>query len=423
MGMKTTCALVIAAATFGCGSSTPATFTGDAPAHPDAPTSIDGPPPGNIHFRPAVSFGTGPNPAGVALADLDGDGRLDIVVGDRASDLVSVLINTTAAGSTTPSFADHADFATGDTGSGAIGSPAVAVADLDGDGRPDVVAGNSRGALSVLMNATVAGSSALAFAAHADVPSIENATSIAVDDFNADGKPDLAVIAGGPTGTSATVSVFLDTTTGSTPAFAPRLDITTGADANHVVAADVNGDALPDLVVSNGVASKLSILTNTTAPSASAATFAKSDLETANGPVALASADFNGDGKPDLAAAEVFAGGAAVEVFLDKTASEATPTFATTGAQAAEISVPLAIAASDLDGDGKPDLVIVGDDQVSVWLDTTPPNTSAVTFAGHVDFSDSGPIAIAVGDLNGDGKPDLVMSSSTSDTVSVLLAE
>ena len=412
----------MAAATIGCGNSARSTFTSDAPAH-SSPTA-DGPAAGNIDFRPGTSFATGPNPSGVALADLDGDGRLDIVVGDRASDLVSVLLNTTEPNATMPSFATHADFVTGDTGSGAIGSPAVAVTDLDGDGRPDVVAGNNRGTISVLMNATVAGSSALSFAAHADFASIENAFSIAVDDFNGDGKPDLALVAGGPTGTAATVSVFLDTTASSTPTFAPRLDIATGNDANHVIAADVNGDALPDLVVSNGVASTLSILTTTTAPDASAATFAKTDLATANGPLALTSADFNGDGKPDLVAAETFADGAAVEVFLDKSTSEAaTPTFTSTGTQAAEILVPQAIAASDLDGDGKPDLVIVGGDQISVWLDTTAPNASATTFAGHVDLPASGPIAIAIGDLNGDGKPDLVMTSSTSNTVSVLLGE
>ena len=80
---------------------------------------------------------------------MNGDGRPDLIVTDAASDTVSVLLNTTAPGATTPSFGAQQTFATGS------GPTSVAVADLNGDGRPDLIVGNRGSAsVSVLLNTT-----------------------------------------------------------------------------------------------------------------------------------------------------------------------------------------------------------------------------------------------------------------------------
>src|SRR5207245_113403 len=100
-------------------------------------------------FAAATNFPVGATPRSVATADVNGDGRPDLLVANFISNDVSVLLNTTAPGAAVPSFSAAVNFATG-------AFPfSVAAADVNGDGHPDLVVANSASNnVSVLLNAT-----------------------------------------------------------------------------------------------------------------------------------------------------------------------------------------------------------------------------------------------------------------------------
>src|SRR5207253_3322750 len=108
-------------------------------------------------------FATGTTPRSVTVGDVNLDGKLDLAVANQSSNTVSVLLNTTASGAATPSFAVKQDFVTG-----AI-PRSVTVGDLNGDGGLDLAAANQHSNnVSVLLNTSILGSATSHFAAKQD---------------------------------------------------------------------------------------------------------------------------------------------------------------------------------------------------------------------------------------------------------------
>jgi hypothetical protein len=248
---------------------------------------------GMAAFAAQQSFATGTSPFGVAAADVNGDGRPDLVVTNSTDKTVSVLLNTTAAGSATAAFAAQQTFA---TGAGPFG---VAAADVNGDGRPDLAVANfSDKSVSVLLNTTLSGSGTAAFAAQQTFAIGKNPFGVAAADVNGDGRPDLAVTNQG----DKTVSVLLNATAATTAAFAAQQTFATGTSPTGVTAADLDGDGRPDLAAADQLDKTVSVLLNATAAGATTAAFAaRQTFATGTDPFLLAAADFNTDGRPDLA--------------------------------------------------------------------------------------------------------------------------
>src|SRR5262249_34656402 len=87
-------------------------------------------------FTASPTLATGTNPNFATAADLNGDGRPDLIVANYGNNSVSVFLNTTAPGAGTATFAAQVTFAVGS------GPKTLAVADINGDGLPDIVATN-----------------------------------------------------------------------------------------------------------------------------------------------------------------------------------------------------------------------------------------------------------------------------------------
>lgn len=365
-------------------------------------------------FATEQAFGVGSIPWRATTVDLNGDGKPDLIVANWTDGTVSVYLNTAATGAASPSYTAQQTFAVG------AGPTYVAAADVNGDGKPDLLVTNSMDkTVSVLINTTANGASSASFAPQQAFAVGTYAESVAVADVNGDGLPDLIVANYG----DYSVSVLLNgTTVGSTtPVFSNQQAFPVMGGPFQVRAVDLNGDGVPDLVVTEYDSNAVSVLLNTTATGSSTVSFgAQNDFPTGNLPNSVYVVDLNGDGLLDIAVADESDG--TVSVLLNNGSSTA-PSF---GAQQtfAVGNTPERIMAGDIDHDGIPDLVVANysDNTVSVLINGTATGSSTASFAAQQTFAvGANPISVSMADQNGDGKLDLVVANSGDNTVSVLL--
>lgn len=373
-------------------------------------------------FGAAANFGSGAGALATAVADLNGDGRLDVAVANQSGNTVSVLLNNTIPGSASASFSLAANL-----GAGSLPC-AVATGDLNGDGRPDLVVGNTvSNNVSILLNTTSTVAGGVSFAAPANFVVGTTPFGVVIGDLNGDGRPDVAAA----NNNSNSVSVLLNTISpgGAMASFAPASTFGVGAAPRAIAIGDINGDGKQDLATANQVDASVSVLLNTTLAGGSGASFASAAHfsvrgATSTNPFSVAIGDLNGDGRPDLAVADTNRGIALVLLNTafagSSSASFATPTSFNVGGS------PRSVAIGDLNGDGRPDLAVGNRDgnTVSVLLNIMIPGAILARFAPAANFgTGTRPHSLSLADFNGDGQPDLTLANQGSGDVSVLFKE
>jgi hypothetical protein len=336
-----------------------------------------------------TTYATGSGPFSVAVGDLNGDGKLDIVTANANDNTVSVLL-----GNGDGTYRPQATYGTGP------GPLSVAIGDLNGDGKPDLVVanGNSFSTDSVLL-----GNGDGTFQPQTTVV-VGESHQVVIGDLNGDGKLDLV----NANSNSGTVSVNLGNGDGT---FQPRTTYAVepgfgGSGPISVAIGDVNGDGKPDLVTADYSENAVSVLLGN-----GDGTFqAPTSYAAGSQPGLVQVADLNGDGRQDIVVANQTSNNVSVLLGNGDGTFQPETTYSVGAGQGF-------IRVADVNGDGKPDIVALDNGGASVLLGNGDGTFQPATFYA----TGSGPSSVAIGDVNGDGKPDIITSNLNSNNISVLL--
>jgi hypothetical protein len=335
---------------------------------------------GDGTLQPVVTYPSGgTNPVSVAVADVNGDGKPDLIVANKCDTTCSTPAGSVSVllGNGDGTFQAAVPYSTG----GYVAS-SVVVSDVNGDGKPDLLVANQCNAAACVQSTDGNGSVAVLFGNGDGTFQLAVAYSsggslplgLAVADINGDGKPDLVVTnecpsgslsSGCPSGTDGSVAVLLNNGNGT---FQTAATNDSGAPLTDAVAvADVNGDGKPDLLVGGGICT----------------------YGSCTGPVGV----LLGKGNGTFQTAVTYSGGKGAVT---------------------------SIAVADINGDGNPDLLVAID---CPNIESSICNFSSVgqllgngdgTFRPATQHGNGGvltPSSLKVADLNGDGKPDVVVAN------------
>jgi hypothetical protein len=397
---------------------------------------------GDGSFAAGVDYAAGDHPTSIILSDMDGDGRLDLIAANASAGTVSVLLGVgngqfkqlqaykLGLNSSLLAIGDFSDSGRADLiavdaassrfafllndGKGGFSEPAlhalgktpvaITVADLNHDGHPDLAFANSDGSISILWG------SKGGFQAGPVVSAAQGALSaILAGDFNHDGILDLAVTIPG----SKQLAILVGNGDGS---FAAPARYSVGANPVAIISADMDEDGIADLIVTNQGSNTFSMLGGNSDGSFRTAL----DFVSGRGPTTAVAGDFNNDGHLDLAVLNHDAQSLSLPL------GNGDGTFLAARAYGVEMQ-PRSVAAGDLAGNKRSDLVVTNfcgsdaactkDGSVSVLI---AGESNSYHFASNYALG-TGPVAVALLDVDGDKNFDIVALNRADKTISVLL--
>lgn len=343
-------------------------------------------------FLPAVSYPVESEPLGVAVGDVNEDGRADLAVSNTSGNSVSILLGTG-----TGTFGPSTNVPAG------LSPLSLLLADLNTDGHLDLVTTNyvpTAATVSVMLGAGNG-----TFGAPTSVAVGDNPLAIRLGDFNGDGRPDLAVA----NQFSNSVSVLMGNGDGT---FGARYDTPVGSEPFALAVADLNDDGFADLAVTDNDNDRVWVLLGLGDGMFSPAT----RYSVGDQPRGVAIADLNNDGYLDLAVPNSYSHSVSILLGIGGGAFGSSSNYSA-GPYGDES--PWGTAIADFDGDGKLDVAVAnwGGNDIGVLH-----GNGLGGFAPGVTYPLSPrPQSLAVGDFNGDGRPDVAAPAAYENRVWVLL--
>jgi hypothetical protein len=371
-------------------------------------------------FAPMMEFEIDNGLQSSLMGDFDGDGKLDVATVSFSTMQVAIFPNTSTVGNI--SFGETITMPT------TTSLNEIALADIDGDGKLDIVVANlqsveeSDSTITVYRNTSDLG--AISFEEvlpHFFVGFLP--TCIAIDDIDGDGRPDAVAASFG----DGTATVLRNVSSPGSVDFEEVVEFDNGGGVPHTVAlGDLDGDGLTDMVVANTGIESLLLFRNESSPGTIAFAdpetkeFGYGSPDTTIEPLFVTLGDIDRDGHLDLLVSE----NDGPNIFVARNTNPGPGTF--------DFDTPVHLrkgaglgwaSLSDVNGDGRPDIITgnSSDNTISVFQNVGSPGTITTgSFKPHVDFdAPAYPIRVAAGDLDGDGHPDLAAPSFTVNTVSI----
>jgi hypothetical protein len=331
-----------------------------------------------VQGHPIRTYGAPAIPQGVRLGDLNGDGNTDIVLG-----LTSTLNGATFLGN----------------GDGTLRGPYIsalngaqsdlALADLDGDGKLDLVTA------SVYSAVLARGNGDGTFTAAGFIQNLMFPSAVAVADIDADSKPDIVLI------NSNNLNLYSDAIPTMIP---PAIVSSAGSGYSHVTLGDFDGDAKIDAMIA-GRFGGVEFMKN-----AGGGAFTVGGQIATGSELAIASADFNGDGILDVVTTDT---SGVVTVLLGQgSANFAAPKSVSVG------GTPLGLAVGSIDSDTKLDIVVVSQDTNAITL---LHGVGDGTFGNLESFAiGNQPFSVAIARMDADAIGDIVVSNSGDNTIEIV---
>jgi hypothetical protein len=364
-------------------------------------------------FANKLEINTGAYPTSVKLADLDGDGLTELIVANEGENTISVFRNP--AEDQPPSFSYRVDQPVG------FQPKDVSIADLDNDGYLDIVTANFAEGLTILRNtSTDVGSISFgdAFTIPVTIDPSNNAGpyTVAVGDLDSDGLLDLVV----SHFATAKALIFRNTSSAAgVLSFEKVSEYSVGSSLlteQPLAITDLDGDGKPDIVAVNSAEATLYVFRN--ASDKVGAIDFKASLKYAidGSPVDLLVGDINNDSKMDIIVTSYGANG--IVIFPNNSSAgsisfQPQTKIVTTGKNSFRTAI------GDLDGDGKLDLVYADISGNSIAILKNLSTTSGIAFANEVILRISEPRSISIGDVTSDGKPDVFVANADRSVVTL----
>ena len=353
-------------------------------------------------MSPAVpEVGVNDSPRSIAIGDFNNDGIQDVAAANYTSSSVSIGFGDGSGGFTS--------LAESEVGVGPF-PRSVVVADFNNDGKQDIATtGFALGYVSIRLGD---GSGGFTSPAVPEVQVNKGPYSMAVADFNGDGMADFA------TADSASVSVSIrlgDGNGGFTPAAMPSIEV--DGSPRSIAIADFNNDGKQDFATANSVSANVSIRLGDGTGGFLSPLQSEVELGFGNNPRSVAIGDFNGDGRQDFVAANFNSN--SVSIGMGNGSGGFAPP---AGPLVTVGNAPQTVAIGDFNNDGKQDFATASSSAstLSLRLGT---GSGGFTAPGYSEVNvGTTPLSVAVGDVNGDGIQDFVTANDGSDNFSVRLA-